>query len=239
MLGRTDVAAGCTCVRDREEPDVARVLRARDGAALVFSGTVAAVAGDPPGSVVRFDVERTWKGTPAPVLEVMTSTPGSGSCGFRFVAGLRYLVYARAAKISVQGDEEPRFVTDTCTRTRLLDTATADLSALMLAPSAVALSGWFFDEAGGFIPGATVTIIGSGPAGIERTTTADSRGHFHFPSVPPGEYRVKSEFWDGLPTASVSILLDGIGDGIHVAVRRTPSVFLRLEVADRVYSSSE
>jgi hypothetical protein len=68
---------------------------------VVFSGTVRAIdrieggPGAPEFQPVRvtFDVEQGYINAPSGVVEVATGS-GGGDCGYRFVTGKRYLVYA-------------------------------------------------------------------------------------------------------------------------------------------------
>lgn len=46
-----------------------------------------------PNKLVRFDAHRSWKGVDAGPVEVITGQ-GGGDCGFDFVVGERYLVFA-------------------------------------------------------------------------------------------------------------------------------------------------
>ena len=95
-------------------------------ATAVFSGRVAALAGtvDAGGSdpvQVTFAISKVWKGTDQPTIEVLTSA-SSASCGFEFVQGEEYLVYA--------SESEGRLQTNLCSRTALLAMAGDDLAVL-------------------------------------------------------------------------------------------------------------
>ncbi len=75
-------------------------------------------------TTVGFEVNTVWKGT---VHEDMfiTTPPTGGSCGFTFVEGEEYIVYASD---SAYGDEG--YIAGICSRTALLRQAQADLDAL-------------------------------------------------------------------------------------------------------------
>jgi hypothetical protein len=95
-------------------------------ATAVFSGRVAALAGavDAGGSdpvQVTFAISKVWKGTDQPTIEVLTPA-SSASCGFEFVRGEEYLVYA--------SESEGRLQTNLCSRTALLAIAGDDLAVL-------------------------------------------------------------------------------------------------------------
>jgi hypothetical protein len=124
-----DVAEACSC---KPPPPPAEALKE---ARAVFAGEVTRVRGPRSipvrngrgkvvayrvtfGAEVRFKVINTWKGVTADVVTVVT-VPG---CGYGFVEGGRYLVYA-------YGDG-PGLVTGMCSRTKALDAAPEDLSVL-------------------------------------------------------------------------------------------------------------
>jgi hypothetical protein len=60
---------------------------------------------------VGFLVEHVFKGEPAPMKNVLTATDPNGNCGFSFIAGTSYMVFARA-----DGDQ---LITDQCSGTRM------------------------------------------------------------------------------------------------------------------------
>lgn len=112
-------AYACSCVAPPPAGE------ARDEAVAVFSGTVSAVdtAASATGLpvLVTFDLLESWKGPNGPQLTIGTSG-SSASCGYEFVPGEQYLVYAFL--------QEGQFGTGLCTRTAPLADAGADLAAL-------------------------------------------------------------------------------------------------------------
>jgi hypothetical protein len=52
------------------------------------------------------------------------------------------------------------------------------------------LRGLVTDESGAVVPGAAVTLTGTG--GVERTAKADGSGSYTFPSIPPGDYTLQA-----------------------------------------------
>lgn len=50
-----------------------------------------------------------------------------------------------------------------------------------------------FDEQGGVLPGATVTISSPVLVGSQMTGVTDAGGAYRFPSLPPGDYTVRLE----------------------------------------------
>lgn len=90
------VGRRCSCMRP-EEP-----AAAREGATAVFLGTVVRdsvvtvkTSGDPYPThrVVTLAVNAAWKGTAADTVHLATGF-GGGDCGYGFVQGGRYLVFA-------------------------------------------------------------------------------------------------------------------------------------------------
>lgn len=123
-----------------------------DTADAVFTGTVVSVtpinqnapggiySRTPPSNEVVFSVLSVWKGVLRPHVTVLTGT-GSGDCGYGFMAGETYLVYAHSSQpgspVFYVGNArvelplgEQQFGTSICARTAPLAQAVADLSQL-------------------------------------------------------------------------------------------------------------
>ncbi|OMF24838.1 hypothetical protein BK133_22350 [Paenibacillus sp. FSL H8-0548] len=90
-------AAACSCVKPGsvQEADVrsdavfeGTVTKVKPTSARLLSSSVKAVK-------ASFQVNEVWKGHVSPTIEVLTAE-GSDSCGYEFVEGERYLVYATA-----------------------------------------------------------------------------------------------------------------------------------------------
>ena len=109
------------CCDDDPIPTPAEALEFSD---LVFRGTVSwieTIAYDDERSrrhdfEVWFEVTRVWKGSPSPVTSVLTWE--EGACGFAFLEGEEYVVYARGRLVSM------------CGRTTLIQYAEEDLAFL-------------------------------------------------------------------------------------------------------------
>jgi hypothetical protein len=106
--------------------------------AAVFSGEVVAIA-EPGGQQgpqfarrrVTFRVLDVWRGSVGASVEITTGM-GGGDCGYNFVKGSRYLVYAHA-------NNAGELSTGICSRTRLLSAASEDiayLKSVLQTPSA-------------------------------------------------------------------------------------------------------
>ncbi len=75
-------------------------------------------------TTVGINVSTVWKGAVHEVMYI-TTPPTGGSCGFTFVEGEEYVVYASD---SAYGDDS--YTASICSRTALLSAAQADLDAL-------------------------------------------------------------------------------------------------------------
>ena len=115
-------AHACSCIPPRPP------LEALERADAVFSGDVISIS-EPKGLfgswlasstdpvTVEFRVNSVWKGEIYETMFIETAW-SSASCGFEFVQGEQYIVYAREDWVSL------------CSRTRSLDKASEDLMAL-------------------------------------------------------------------------------------------------------------
>src|ERR1700704_6580252 len=54
------------------------------------------------------------------------------------------------------------------------------------------ISGTVSDDAGGVLPGVTITALNTA-TGMSRTTVSNPSGHYDIPLLPPGTYSVSSE----------------------------------------------
>ena len=148
----------------------------------VFAGAVTVISeidGPPdlpyPRRLVRFAVERGFRGVDAATAEAVTGM-GGGDCGYPFKTGERYLVYAYR-------NQEGRLATGICSRTRPLAEADEDLAfiqGLRTAPSGARVSGtiryWERDLA-------TTISLSDGEASWRQVAggiTTDQQGRFSF-----------------------------------------------------------
>ena len=100
----------------------------------VFTGRVISIehSFDPNGTTVSpedrttvgFEVSNVWKGNILKSMDV-TTPPTGGSCGFAFIEGEEYIVYASD---SAYGDNG--YTVSICSRTALLEEAQADIDEL-------------------------------------------------------------------------------------------------------------
>lgn len=199
LLLTPSVAAACSCGGGAARP-CAAYWEARS----VFTGVVtrvtdSGVRGGRGESVrpfnyrlVRFKVLSWFRGPRRRAAEVLTG-PGGAECGYRFVPGRRYLVYAEEGA-------DGRLYTSACTATKPLAEAGDDLSfirGLADAPPLAAVygnvnySGRDFKDSS-FRPepaeGLRVLVEGGGQ---RRETLTDARGDFAFEGLPPGSYSLR------------------------------------------------
>lgn len=129
-------AAACSCTN---LPDF---VTAYTFSAAVFAGQVLDVQPAPSeyGDVVlvNLQVETQWKGVPAATILMLTAS-NDGMCGFTFVPGERYLVYAQTG--NPWGAPHPSaLMTHLCWRTHQYWADDPDLD--LLGPTPVATGSW-------------------------------------------------------------------------------------------------
>ena len=117
LLGLQGLALACTCVQP------ASVQEGLQQADAVFAGLVERFELKGSGRVATFRVHRVWKGPKSSRLQVITGG-GDGDCGYHFIVGMEYLVFARrGASDTLQ--------TSICSRTKQASgEAVDDLKAL-------------------------------------------------------------------------------------------------------------
>lgn len=165
----------------------------------VFSGEVVAIA-DPADRQARPFARRrvmmrvldVWRGSVGAFVEITTGM-GDGDCGYAFLKGSRYLVYAYA-------NDAGELSTGTCSRTSLLSAASEDLDYLKTVLRRPSAGGRIFGRVihsrdpsappgvgGGPIQGYRVTLSNGTTA---RTTTTRSDGTYDFDSLAADDYVV-------------------------------------------------
>jgi hypothetical protein len=116
-LAQGHAAFACSCIKPPTPAE------ARNLSEAVVVGKVLEVAPNGKGSgfVVKLQVEQSWKGPSCTEMTVATGR-GDGDCGYPFEVGKSYLVYAHKDGETLR--------TNICTRTKPLDVADEDLTAL-------------------------------------------------------------------------------------------------------------
>ena len=128
LLGSTGQAYACSCA------DPGSPVDALETSAAVFAGRVVSIEGgfDPDKApyspedrtTVEFEVGAVWKGVVHERMYV-TTRPDGASCGFAFVEGEEYVVYAHDS-----AEVDGGYGVYLCSRTALLSQAQADIDAL-------------------------------------------------------------------------------------------------------------
>ncbi len=182
-------------------------------ASVVFIGTVKSVTEGsrtrkPNGEVnfesrlFKFSVEETFSGAPTKESEVATGL-SAGDCGYPFVKGASYLVYA------YRDEKDGRLYTSFCTRTKRVSNASEDLQylrSLAVTPRTVTISGKVqrhLSHAGnyaqGYVPmeGTVLSVEGADQPKEVRT---DASGNFEITGLKPGTLKLKLHLSDELTT---------------------------------------
>jgi hypothetical protein len=117
LLALHGFASACTCAQP------ASVEEGLSRADSVFLGLVERFELSEYGRVATLRVRRVWKGREAPRIEIITGR-GDADCGFHFIAGIDYLVFAKE-------DPSGALHTTICTRTKTASgEAVEDLKSL-------------------------------------------------------------------------------------------------------------
>jgi len=141
-----------------------------------------------PSTLVKLEVERSFVNGSLGIVELTTGR-GGGDCGYRFVAGRRYLVYASKATSG-------QLVTSICSRTRPLEAAAEDLaylSTLPQQPPGVRVYGRVTQSRRDPFEAAWINygpvenvLINLRGASFSRDVSTDKNGRYEFPGVASG-----------------------------------------------------
>jgi carboxypeptidase family protein len=180
-------------------------------ASVVFIGTVKGVTEGvrkqkPDGEVdftprlFTFSVEESFSGTPTKKTEVATGL-GTDDCGYPFMNGASYLVYA------YRDEKDNRLYTSSCTRTKRMANASEDLQylrGLASGPRTVTISGKVqrhlsyaenYVQADIAMEGALLSVEASDQTKDVRT---DASGNFEVTGLKPGSLKLKLHLPDEL-----------------------------------------
>ena len=195
----------CGCVK------LGPPCKAYGEASVVFNGTVKGFTEGtrkrkPNGDVdfdprlFKFSVDETFSGAPTKELEVATGL-SANDCGYPFVKGASYLVYA------YRDEKDGRLYTSSCTRTKRVANASEDLQylrSLALTPRTITISGkvqrylsYAGNNAQAYVPmeGAVLSVEGADQPKEVRT---DASGNFKVTGLKPGTLKLKLHLSDEL-----------------------------------------
>ncbi|HXW08675.1 MAG TPA: carboxypeptidase regulatory-like domain-containing protein [Vicinamibacterales bacterium] len=145
---------------------------------------------------VTFTVAEAFTGVDTPQVVVWTGS-GGGDCGFRFKTGATYLVYASR-------DTDRELSTGICSRTRLLERASADLDYARTAAAGAApparVSGTVLVRSDSLSPRQRPSSKPTGGVrvvlerdGLSWPAVSGPDGSFAFEGLEPGKYTVRVE----------------------------------------------
>ena len=208
LLFVVDKAAACTCVGPRQIDGFHPCLTYWSADA-VFTGQVVGVSfaqmdadGKPARfsqKVFHFSVDKAFRGVEGRTAEVVTN-PNEASCGYSFIQGQRYFVYA-------QRDWDGKLTEHLCGATVPLDAAARDLAyaeeAMRGVKGAWIVGAVIKHQRGAFVDygirsplaGIEVILEQADPMGkwLARTVT-NSDGVYEFRGLGVGNYHVRAAF---------------------------------------------
>jgi hypothetical protein len=158
--------------------------------------------GLPVSYAVHFAVEESFRGTGVRGSEIVVDTGfGGGDCGYPFVPGTRYLVYAwvsgKRPYAGICGQTKPAIMAEGVLRElrAMRDQKRLDdiFGTIGMAPK-----GNGFEALTETQPLAGVPVRAIAGSGASFSTQTDGRGAYAFPSLPSGTYTVEPGFRTGL-----------------------------------------
>lgn len=219
-----DVAAACSCVRQRSPCNY------YGDASAIFLGRVVGAAQqktsvDENGNKttydvgkIRFLVQENFKGAPGYEVEIHSGT-GGGDCGYWFLRNESYVVYAYRSK------DDDKLYTHICTRTRHVVHAEEDLAYLRAQATTkpgASLYGRLVRvigdrehgpaEEGPKLAGVKVVVTGEGKT-IETTT--NDEGEYNVKGLAAGNYDVAPQLPENLAVSSSQDREDKFGRFTH------------------------
>jgi hypothetical protein len=157
--------------------------------------------GPPVTYAVHFTVEESFRGAGVlGSLIVVDTGLGGGDCGYPFVPGTRYLVYASVhggrLYAGICGETKPAVMAEGVLRElrAMRDHKRLDdiFGTIGMAPKG---NGW--DDLPETQPLTGVPVRATAGSGVAFSTQTDNRGAYAFPSLPSGTYTVEPDFPTG------------------------------------------
>lgn len=163
---------------------------------------------------IYFNVEQSFLGVKSSRVVIHSGT-GGGDCGYWFLKGQRYLVYAYGSSMTT-------LTTTFCTRTRRLEDADEDLNFLRTLPRkgsgvriygvvAAVLKDPKSSNSNTHKPLSGVTVKVIGKRTFDAVTNAE--GEYELTGLPPGKYKVNAELPDYYRRSDYSDREIEVGDG--------------------------
>jgi hypothetical protein len=188
LSARNTAAQGCGCERQ------VNPCAAYSAAPAVFVGRVEAITRTATNRVVIFSVLEGFQGTASSKVEVATA-PAGQKCGVPFRVNHEYVVYA------FKSESSGRLTTTTCSRTREIDDAAADLTYLRSLKDGTAPPGRITGQVllgrrdlarrpVGVPQPLPDVIVRVTKDGATETTVSNQAGDFALESRGPGSYVV-------------------------------------------------
>jgi Carboxypeptidase regulatory-like domain len=151
------------------------------------------------GVRVTFTITEAFRGVTGKEVDIFTDISGAG-CGYEFDRGGLYIVYANEYP-----EGSGKLYTGICTRTQKYSESSPDIvyaKSLAKAPSGAVIFGVVTHDRQGDgrdsqVPLANVRVIVTGKNKQVEVTT-DDEGRYKTPSLPAGEYTVKTEPPEGM-----------------------------------------
>jgi hypothetical protein len=187
------------------------------GKATSLEKVAPAASGMPVSYAVHFTVEESFRGASAPGAEMVVDTGmGGGDCGYPFVPGTSYLVYAsiNAGRLyaGICSQTKPAVMSEGVLRelraVRDHKPVDAIFGTIGMAPRG---AGWEDLTESKPLPGVAVRALGTG--GVSASTQTDSRGAYAFPSLPTGTYTIVPEMPAGFARTGAPLTASVSADG--------------------------
>jgi hypothetical protein len=185
---------------------------------VVFVGRVEAIKRSGTVRIVSFAVLEAVRGVASSALDVSTGAPGQ-SCHLPFRVGHEYFVYADREDRQ-GGPREGGLAAVSCTRTRRVEDAGADLAYARELKQGTAPAGYISGQVlvtpldlwgrttGPGLPAAGITVTITGGGATDSVAT-DAAGAFRVESGGPGSYRVSADvpdrFYSDVPARLVTL----------------------------------
>jgi hypothetical protein len=182
------------------------------------------VSGLPVSYAVHFAVEESFRGSGVPGGEIVVDTgSGHGDCGYPFVPGTRYLVYASVTGgrlyAGICGETKPAVMAEGVLRELRAMRDHKPLDAIFgtigMAPKG---NGW--DDLTETQPLAGVPVRATASGGVSFSTRTDGRGAYAFPSLPAGRYTIAPDTPVGFARPPAPLTADVRADGAACRIDR-------------------